>query len=63
MEKQKYKDEFNKRKHVKGPFGILKEQFLIEKEVVIAMTRTEERLYLDTPTYNLIKLYNIKTRK
>lgn len=43
MEKQKYKDEFNKRKHVKGPFGILKEQFLIEKEVDIAMTRTEER--------------------
>jgi len=40
-------------------FGILKEQFQIEKEVVIGMTRTEERQYIDTLAYNLIRLYNI----
>ena len=59
IEKQEYKDEYAKRSSVKGPFGILKEQFQIEKEVVIGMVRTEERLYLDTLTYNLIRLYNI----
>ena len=60
MEKQEYKDEYAKRSSVEGPFGILKEQFQIEKEVVIGMTRTEERLYLDALAYNLIRLYNIK---
>ena len=59
MEKQEYKDEYAKRSRVEGPFGILKEQFQIEKEVVIGMTRTEERLYLDALAYNLIRLYNI----
>ena len=59
MEKQEYKDEYAKRSSVEGPFGILNEQFQIEKEVVIGMTRTEERLYLDALAYNLIRLYNI----
>ena len=59
MEKQEYKDEYAKRSSVEGAFGILKEQFQIEKEVVIGMTRTEERLYLDALAYNLIRLYNI----
>ena len=59
MEKQEYKDEYAKRSNVEGPFGILKEQFQIEKEAVIGMTRTEERLYLDVLAYNLIRLHNI----
>ncbi len=59
MEKHEYKDEYSKRSSVEGPFGILEEQFQIEKEVVIGMTRTEERLYLDALAYNLIRLYNI----
>ena len=37
----------------------MKERFQIEKEVVIGMTRREERLYLDALAYNLIRLYNI----
>ena len=57
MKKQEYKDEYAKRSSVKGPFGILKEQFQIEKEVVIGMTRTEERLYLDALAYNLSILF------
>ena len=48
-----------KKSSVEGPFGILKEQFDIEKEVVIGMIRTEERLNLDTLAYNLMRLYNI----
>ena len=44
MEKQEFKDEYVKRSSVEGPFGILKEQFNIEKEVVIRMIRTEEKL-------------------
>ena len=59
MEKQEYKGEYVKSSSVEGPFGILKEQFQIEKEVVIGMLRTEERLYLDALAYNLIRLYNI----
>ena len=59
MEKHEYKDEYAKRSSVEGPFGILKEQFQIEKEVVIGMIRTEERLYLDALACNLIRLYNI----
>ncbi|MEE0024262.1 hypothetical protein [Methanobrevibacter sp.] len=47
MEKQEYKYEYAKRSSVEGPFGILKEQFQIEKEVAIEMLRTEEILYLD----------------
>ena len=44
MEKQEYKDEYAKRSSVEGPFGIFKEQFQIEKEVVIGMVKTEERI-------------------
>ena len=58
-EKQEYKNEYAKKSSVEGPFGILKEQFNIEKEVVIGMIRTEERLNLDAVAYNLIRLYNI----
>jgi transposase len=60
MEKQEYKDEYAKRSSVEGPFGIFKEQFQIEKEVVIGMVKTEERINLDALAYNLIRLYNIK---
>ncbi len=45
---------------MEGPFRIFKEQFPIEKEVVTGMIKTEERINLDTLTYNLIELYNIK---
>ena len=60
MEKQEYKDEYAKRSSVEGPFGIFKEQFQLEKEVVIGMIKTEERINLDALAYNLIRLYNIK---
>ena len=60
MEKQEYKDEYTKRSSVEGQFGIFKEQFQLEKEVVIRMIKTEERINLDTLAYNLIRLYNIK---
>ena len=33
--KQEYKNEYAKKSSVEGPFGILKEQFQIEKKVVI----------------------------
>ena len=62
MEKQKYKDEYSKRSSVKGPFKIFKEQFQLEKEVIIGMIKTEERINLDTLAYNLIQLYNIKQK-
>ena len=60
MEKQEYKDEYAKKSSVKGPFGISKEQFQLEKEVVAIMIKTEERINLDSLAYNLIRLYNIK---
>ena len=60
MEKQEYKDEYAKRSSVEGPFGIFKEQFQIEKEVVTGMVKTEERINLDALAYNLIRLHNIK---
>ena len=60
MEKQEYKDEYTKRLSVEGQFGIFKEQFQLEKEVVIGMIKTDERINLDTLAYNLIILYNIK---
>ena len=47
---------------MKEPFRIFKEQFQIEKEVVVGMIKTEERINLDTLTYNLIRLYNIKQK-
>ena len=49
-----------KRSSVKGSFGIFKEQFQIEKEVVVGMIKTDERINLDALAYNLIRLYNIK---
>ena len=60
MEKQEYKDEYAKKSSVEGPFGIFKEQFQLEKEVVVGMIKTEERINLDALAYNLIRLYNIK---
>ena len=57
---KEYKDEYAKRSGVEGPFGIFKEQFQIEKEVVTGMIKTEERINLDALAYNLIRLYNIK---
>ena len=60
MEKQEYKDEYSKRSSVEGPFEIFKEQFQLEKEVVVGMIKTEERINLDALAYNLIRLYNIK---
>ena len=58
--KQEYKDEYAKISSVEGPFGIFKEQFQLEKEVVTGMIKTEERINLDALVYNLIQLYNIK---
>ena len=63
MEKQEYKDEYAKRSSVEGPFWIFKEQIQLEKEVVIGMIKTEERINLDALAYNLIRLYNIKEIK
>ena len=60
MEKEEYKEEYAKRSSVEGPFGILKQQYHIEKEVVIGMIKTEERINLDALAYNLVRLYNIK---
>ena len=34
----------------------------LEKEVATGMIKTEERINLDAPTYNLIQLYNIKQK-
>lgn len=41
MEKQEYKDGHAKKSSVEKLFGIFKEQFQIEKEVVIGMVKTE----------------------
>ena len=60
MEKQEYKDEYKKRSSVEAPFGVFKEQYLIEKEIVTGMIKTEERINLDALAYNLVRLYNIK---
>ena len=59
MEKEEYKKEFNKRPSVEGPFGIFKEQYHVEQEIVIGMTKTEERLNLDALAYNIKRLYNL----
>ena len=61
IEKQEDKDEYEKRSSWRL-FGIFKEQFQLEKEVVVGMIKTEERINLDALTYNLIRLYNIKQR-
>ena len=63
MEKEEYKDEYAKRSSVDGPFGVFKEQFNIEKEVVIGVQKTEERINLDAVAYNLIRLYNLENEK
>ena len=63
MEKEEYKDEFKKRPCVEGPFGIFKEQFHIEQEIVIGVVKTEERLNLDALAYNIKRLYNLKQEK
>jgi len=57
---QKYKEEFSKRPCVEGLFGIFKEQFHIEQEIVIGVVKTEERLNLDALAYkkNLKKIKN-----
>ena len=59
MEKEEYKEEFKKRPSVEGPFGIFKEQFHVEQEIVIGMVKTEQRLNLDALAYNLKRLYNL----
>ena len=61
--KKEYKDEFKKRPCVEGPFGIFKEQFHIEQEIVIGVVKTEERLNLDALAYNIKRLYNLKQEK
>ena len=59
MEKEEYKKEFAKRPSVEGPFGIFKEQYHVEQEIVIGMVKTEERLNLDALAYNIKRLYNL----
>ena len=59
MEKEEYKEEFSKRPSVEGSFGIFKEQYHIEQEIVIGKIKTEERLNLDALTYNIKRLYNL----
>ena len=59
MEKEEYKEEFSKRPSVEGPFGIFKEQYHVEQEIVIGMVKTEERLNLDALAYNIKRLYNL----
>ena len=59
MEKEEYKKEFSKRPSVEGPFGIFKEQYHVEQEIVIGMTKTEERLNLDALAYNIKRLYDL----
>ena len=63
MEKEENKEEYGKRSSVEGPFGVFKEQFQIEKEVVIGVKKTEERINLDAVAYNLIRLYNLENEK
>nr|WP_233144900.1 MULTISPECIES: transposase [Methanobrevibacter] len=59
MEKEEYKEEFKKRPSVEGPFGIFKEQYHVEQEIVIGMVKTGERLNLDALAYNIKRLYNL----
>ena len=63
MEKEEYKEEFSKRSYAEGPFGIFKEQFHIEQEIVIGVVKTEERLNIDALAYNIKRLYNLKQEK
>ena len=59
MEKEEYKEEFKKRPCVEGPFGIFKEQFHVEQEIVIGVVKIEQRLNLDALTYNIKRVYNL----
>ena len=59
MEREEYKKEFSKRPSVEGQFGILKEQFHVEQEIVIGVVKTEEKHYLNTLSYNIKRLYNL----
>ena len=59
MEKEEYKKEFSKRPSVEWPFGIFKEQYHVEQEIVIGMIKTEEKLNLDAVAYNIIRLFNL----
>ncbi len=63
METKESQEEYKKRSCVEGPFGVLKEQYNIEKENVIGMVKTEERINLDALAYNIKRLYNIKQDK
>ena len=56
---EEYKKEFSKRPCVEGPFGIFKEQYHVNQEIVIGMVKTEERLNLDAVAYNIKRLYNL----
>ena len=58
--KRKNKEEYKKRTSVEEPYRVLKQQFNIEKEVVVGIKSTTERLNLDCLAYNLKRLYNIK---
>lgn len=62
MEKQEYKDEHAKKSSVEKLFGIFKEQFQIEKEVVIGIVKTEEKINLNALAYNIIRLHNLKQK-
>ena len=59
MEKEEYKKEFSKRPCAEGPFGIFKEQYHANQEIVIGMVKTEERLNPDALAYNIKRLYNL----
>ena len=60
MEKEENKKEYSKRTSVEGPFGTLKQEYLIEKHQVIGIKETEELITLDAIAYNIKRLYNIK---
>lgn len=62
MEKEENKKEYSKRASVEGPFGTLKQEYLIEKHQVIGMKETEEIITLDAIAYNIKRLHNIKQK-
>lgn len=63
MQTTEYKEEYEKRKAVEAAYGTLKEQYLINHDIVIGAKETEERLTLDAVAYNLKRLYNMKNQK
>ena len=56
---KEYKEEFKKRPCAEGSFGIFKEQFHVEQEIVMGMVKTEQQLTLDALAYNIKRLYNL----